>query len=266
VVGKVAGATGSHAALGPQGIEMQRMVLTDLGLGLPIASTQIIQRDRIAESVMALANLASSIDKIATDLRNLQRTEIGETLEPFSKGKQVGSSAMPHKQNPVTCEKISGLARMVRSLVQPALENVVSWEERDISHSSTERFVIPQAFILTDYITREITRVLEGLTIDERAVARNLELTKGAIMSELLVTMLTKAGFERPKAHEKLRAHSQVARQSGKDFLEVVRGDPDFTDLLREGDLDIDKYYGNIRAVSSQIVQEAISEYRKTRS
>ena len=266
VVGKVAGATGSHAALGLQGIEMQRMVLTDLGLGRPIASTQIIQRDRIAESVMALANLASSIDKIATDLRNLQRTEIGETLEPFAKGKQVGSSAMPHKQNPVTCEKISGLARMVRSLVQPALENVVSWEERDISHSSTERFVIPQAFILTDYIVREITRVLEGLTIDEQAVARNLELTKGAIMSELLVTMLTRTGFERPKAHEKLRAHSQVAQQSGKDFLEVVRGDPDFTDLLREGDFDIDKYYGNIRAVSSQIVQEAISEYKKTRS
>ena len=263
-VGKVAGATGSHAVLGTQGIEMQKRVLTELGLETPIATTQIVQRDRIAEAVMALANLASSIDKIATDLRNLQRTEIGETFEPFARGKQVGSSAMPHKQNPVTCEKISGLARIVRSLVQPTLEDVVSWEERDISHSSTERFVIPQAFILTDYIVREITMVLEGLTIDERAVARNLGITRGAILSELLVTELTRAGFERPKVHEKLRAHSQVAQQSGKDLLEVVRGDPDFSDLLREGNLDVDKYYESIRAVSTQIVQEAISEYKKT--
>jgi adenylosuccinate lyase len=264
VVGKIAGATGSHAALGPDGIEVQKRVLKELGLGVPIASTQIVQRDRLAETVTALANLASSIDKISTDLRNLQRTEIGETLEPFAKDKQVGSSAMPHKRNPVSGEKISGIARVVRSLVPPALENVVSWEERDISHSSAERFLIPQAFILTDYIVRELARVLNGLTIDERAVRKNLDLSKESILSEIVVTYLTKAGFERPKAHEKLRAHSQVAQQSGKGLVEVVMNDPDLAEVLKEGNLDVESYYNSIREVSRRIVDEAISEYKKT--
>lgn len=263
VVGKIAGATGSHAALGPEGIEVQKDVLTELGLGIPIASTQIIQRDRLAEAITSLANLASSIDKISTDLRNLQRSEIAETFEPFAKGKQVGSSAMPHKRNPVTSEKISGIARIVRSLVAPALENVVSWEERDISHSSTERFVIPQAFILTDYIVREITRVLDGLTIDENAVEYNLNLSNESIMSELIVTVLTKEGFERPKAHEKLRALSQVARQSSVGLFEVVKSDPDFSELLKEGNLEVESYFENIREVSRKIVAEAISKHKK---
>jgi adenylosuccinate lyase len=264
VVGKIAGATGSHAALGLEGIEIQKTVLTELGLGVPIASTQIVQRDRLAEAITALANLASSIDKISTDLRNLQRTEIAETFEPFAKGKQVGSSAMPHKRNPVTGEKISGLARIVRSLVPPALENVVSWEERDISHSSAERFVIPQAFILTDYIVREMTMVLDGLTIDEDAVKYNLNLSNESILSELIITVLTKEGFERPKAHDKLRAHSQVAKQSGIGLLEVVRNDPDLADLLTEGNFDVESHYESIREVSRKIVDDAVSEYKKT--
>ncbi|MHA3964529.1 MAG: adenylosuccinate lyase [Candidatus Thorarchaeota archaeon SMTZ1-45] len=264
VVGKIAGATGSHAAFGVKGIELQKHVLNSLGLGVPVATTQIIQRDRLAETITSLANLASSIDKISTDLRNLQRTEIGETYEPFAKEKQVGSSAMPHKRNPVTCEKISGIARIVRSLVPPTLENIVSWEERDISHSSTERFVVPQTFILTDYIVREITRILDGLTIDEHAVRRNLNLTKDAILSELIVSTLIQAGFERPKAHEKLRAHSQAALQSGKGLIDVVRSDLDLRDLLKEGAFDVERYYESIRDVSRKIVDEAVSEYKKT--
>ncbi|MFW9835671.1 MAG: adenylosuccinate lyase [Candidatus Thorarchaeota archaeon] len=263
VVGKISGATGSHAALGPDGIEIQRLVLTELGLGIPIASTQIVQRDRLAETIAALANLASSIEKIATDLRNLQRSEIAETFEPFARGEQVGSSSMPHKRNPVTTEKISGIARIVRSLVAPALENVVSWEERDISHSSAERFVIPQAFILTDYIVRETTRVLDGLTIDKKAVEYNLNLSNESIMSELIVTVLTKMGFERPKAHEKLRAHSQVASQSGRGLFDVVKTDPDFSEILDEGDLEVESYFESIREVSRKVVAEAISENRK---
>ena len=264
VVGKISGATGSHAASGPDGISVQKAVMAELGLGVSIASTQIVQRDRLAETIMALANLATSIDKVATDLRNLQRTEIGETSEPFAKDRQVGSSAMPHKQNPVTCEKLSGLARIVRSLVMPALENVVSWEERDISHSSAERFVTPQAFILTDYLVREVRHILVDMTIDERAIEKNLGLSKESILSELIMTHLIKAGFERPKAHEKLRAHSQVAQQSGKGLFEVVRIDPDLSDLLKESSLDVERYYEDIRAVSRKIVEEAISEYKKT--
>ncbi|MFX1484445.1 MAG: adenylosuccinate lyase [Promethearchaeota archaeon] len=264
IVGKIAGATGSHAALGPVGIKIQKKVLGKLGLKVPIATTQIVQRDRIAETVSVMANLASSIDKMVTDLRNLQRSEIGETFEPFAKEKQVGSSAMPHKRNPVTSEKISGLARVVRSLVQPALENVVSWEERDITHSSTERFVIPQVFILTEYIVRELNRILNGLTIDKTAVSRNLALSNEAILSELIVTALTREGFERPKVHEKIRAHSLAAHQSGKGLLEAVKSDSDFADILESGNLDVEKYYNDIREVSRIIVKEAVSEYRKT--
>jgi adenylosuccinate lyase len=263
-IGKISGATGSHAAFGLQGIELQSRVLKRLGLNVPIATTQIIQRDRLAEAITALANLASSIDKIATDLRSLQRTEIAETSEPFARGKQVGSSAMPHKQNPVTCEKLSGLARVVRSLVPPALDDIVSWEERDISHSSTERFVIPQAFILTDYLVRELTRVIDGLEVHTDAVEQNLNLSKESILSEYVVTLLTNAGLERPKAHEKLRLLSVQAKESGKGLLETVRTDPELSDVLGEGKVDASEYYNSIREVSRSIVRETEKAYQKT--
>jgi adenylosuccinate lyase len=256
-VGKISGATGSHAALGREGLDVQNQVLTKLGLRVPVATTQIIQRDRLAEAITSLANLVSSIDKIATDLRNLQRTEIAETSEPFAKGKQVGSSAMPHKRNPVTCEKLSGLARIVRSMVPPALENVVSWEERDISHSSAERFIIPQAFILTDYMVRELTRVIEGLTIDEEAVARNLDLSKDSILSEYVLTLLTKMGLERPKAHEKLRMLSSSAQAEGISLFDAVGKDEELVKILDTKQLDIEEYYNNIRETSRKIVKEA---------
>ncbi len=263
-VGKIAGATGSHAAIGPKGIEMQKRILVELGLRVPIATTQIIQRDRHAEAILSLANLAATLDKIATDLRALQRTEIAETFEPFAKGKQVGSSAMPHKRNPVTCEKICGIARLIRSLAAPALENVISWEERDISHSSTERFVIPQAFILTDYIVRETTRVIEGLTIDYEAVQRNLELTRGSILSEYLVTLLTKIGLERPVAHEMLREVSDKARVEGIHLFEAAMRHPKLSEALKGKELDIEAYYENIRTVARTIVRQAIEAYHAT--
>jgi len=262
-VGKISGATGSHAALGSSGFDIQKRVLEALGLSVPIATTQIIQRDRLAEAIMSLANLASTIDKIATDLRNLQRTEIAETCEPFAEGKQVGSSAMPHKRNPVTCEKLSGLARIVRSLVAPALENVVSWEERDISHSSAERFIIPQAFILTDYMVREMNRVIEGLEIDEKAVTRNLNLSKDSILSEYVVTLLIKAGLERPKAHEKLRALSNSAKAADASLLDAVRKDVDLSSILDMEQLRLEEYYDTIRETSRRIVKEAENAHNK---
>ncbi|MHA1771484.1 MAG: adenylosuccinate lyase [Candidatus Thorarchaeota archaeon] len=260
-VGKIAGATGSHAALRPDGLEMQKRVLSRLGLKVPIATTQITQRDRHAEAILALANLASTLDKIATDLRSLQRTEIAETFEPFARGKQVGSSAMPHKRNPVTCEKICGLARLIRSLVGPALENVVSWEERDISHSSTERFVIPQAFILADYLVRETTRVIDGLEIDAEAVQRNLDLTHGAILSEYLVTLLTKIGLERPVAHRILREVSESAQEKRIHLFAAALAHPELNEPLRDRNLNIENYYENIRKVSREIVTQAITEF-----
>ncbi|MHA1481597.1 MAG: lyase family protein, partial [Candidatus Thorarchaeota archaeon] len=265
IVGKIAGATGSHAALGIQGMEMQKRALTKLGLGVPIATTQIIQRDRHAETIMILANIAASIDKISTNLRNLQRTEIGETFEPFAKGKQVGSSAMPHKRNPVTCEKLCGIARYVRSLVAPALENVISWEERDITHSSTERFLIPQVFILVDYLLRELTRVIEGLELDENAIIRNLEFSKDAILSEYITTVLTRTGLERPKAHSTLREISVKAREQNKGLVELVNADADLKKLLGSESLDVEKYFDSIREVSRTIVNLSIKKSEETR-
>ena len=256
VIGKIAGATGSHAALGEVGLKMQNMVLKDLGLAVPKATTQIVQRDRLAHAITTLANLASTLDKIATDLRTLQRTEIAETYEPFAKGEQIGSSAMPHKRNPVTCEKISGLARVVRSLVQPALENVVSWEERDIAHSSTERFIVPQAFILADYMVSEMTRVIDGLTIDVKAIKKNLAFSNDLVLSEYVVTLLTKAGFERPKAHEKLRKLSILAREKEIGLLQAVREDADLGPTIGAEDLDIDNYFKGIINVSKEIVAD----------
>ena len=261
-VGKIAGATGSHAALGPRGLELQERVLTELGLNALVATTQIVQRDRHAEAVLALANLAATLDKIATDLRSLQRTEIAETFEPFARGKQVGSSAMPHKRNPVTCEKICGIARLIRSLAAPALENVISWEERDISHSSTERFVIPQAFILTDYIVREMNRVVAGLTIDESAVKRNLELSNGSILSEFIVTQLTLAGMDRPVAHSILREVSQEAAEQGRHLLDVASTHPRLSGVIDTIPLDLERYYESIREVSREIVRRAVDQYR----
>lgn len=261
-IGKIAGATGSHAAIGIIGLELQDRVMQELGLETPIATTQIIQRDRHAEAVMSLANLAASLDKIATDLRGLQRTEIGETYEPFVRGKQVGSSAMPHKRNPVTCEKISGLARFVRSLVSPALENVISWEERDISHSSTERFVIPQAFILTDYLVREMTRVIEGLEIDREAVERNLRGSNESTMSEYILTQLIRTGMERPRAHELLRNLNIRARDQNTTLSEVISRDEN-SDLFERADVDVDKYYESIKETSRRIVAAAIRKYKE---
>ena len=262
VVGKIAGATGSHAAFGLQGIELQNKVLERLGLGTPIATTQIIQRDRHAEVILTLANLAGSIDKIATNFRSLQRTELAETYEPYAKEKQVGSSAMPHKRNPVICEKICGLARLVRGLVNPALENVVSWEERDISHSSTERFVIPQSFILVDYIVREMTLVIEDLTIDIDAVQRNLEISKNSILSEHILTSLIRGGLDRSNAHEKMRSLSATAQKSGRDLIETVCSDPELETLLSDTKLDVEEYYNSIREVSREIVNNALYAYR----
>ncbi|MDF1537505.1 MAG: adenylosuccinate lyase, partial [Candidatus Thorarchaeota archaeon] len=264
IVGKIAGATGSHAALGKVGLELQQKVMENLGLHAPIATTQIVQRDRLAESILTLANLAASIEKFATNVRNLQRTEIGEVFEPFAKGKQVGSSAMPHKRNPVSCEKICGIARYTRSLVAPALENVISWEERDITHSSTERFVVPQAFILVDYLVREMTRVIHGLEIDTTAVELNLTISNEAILSEYILTQLTKSGLERPKAHNILRNLSVKAREQDTTLLKLVKTDVKTKEVLKGTEIDIDKYFDSIRKTSKHIVEISVKKFRET--
>ncbi|MHC1586061.1 MAG: adenylosuccinate lyase, partial [Candidatus Hecatellaceae archaeon] len=222
LVGKLTGAVGTQAGFGPEGLKVQRLVMERLGLKPVEVSTQIVQRDRHAELICLLAILASTLDKFATEIRELQRTEIGELAEPFRFGRQVGSSTMPHKANPVRCERICSLAKLVRSLVIPALENVVSWQERDLTNSAAERFIIPEALILTDYMVNLMVKVLQGLQVNVKRMRENLELTRGLIMSEAVMLALTRKGMGRQEAHRLLRELTARCFQEGRTFKEVL--------------------------------------------
>ncbi|MCS7140550.1 MAG: lyase family protein, partial [Nitrososphaerota archaeon] len=177
LVGKITGAVGTQAGLGPNAVKIQELVMRRLGLQPADITTQIISRDIHAELMCLLAMLASTLDKFATEIRELQRTEIAEVFEPFERGRQVGSSTMPHKRNPEICERICGLAKVVRSLVIPALENIPTWHERDLTQSSAERFIIPEACILVDYMLNLMIWVLSHLEVDKEKMLENIGLT-----------------------------------------------------------------------------------------
>jgi adenylosuccinate lyase len=229
LVGKMSGAVGTQAGLGPNAIKIQKLTMERLGIKPAEISTQIVQRDRHAELVCLLANISSTLDKFATEIRELQRPEIGELAEPFARAKQVGSSTMPHKRNPLLCERVSGLAKIMRSLVVPALENVPTWHERDLTQSSAERFIIPEACILTDYMLNLMTNIIANLQVDENRMRKNIQLTQGRVMSEAVMIALTRKGMNRQKAHEHLRRlaiKSEIERQPFKKTLledETVR-------------------------------------------
>jgi len=222
LVGKMSGAVGTQAGFGPKALEIQELVMERLGVKPADISTQIVQRDRYAEFICILAMIASTLDNIATEIRELQRPEIGEVSEPFEREKQVGSSTMPHKRNPMVCERICGLAKIMRSLVPPAMENIPTWHERDLTQSSAERFIIPEACILTDYMLVLMTNVLTGLQVDEQKMIKNTELTQGRTMSEAVMLALARKGMDRQKAHELVRGlalRSDVEKRSFKEIL-----------------------------------------------
>ncbi len=222
LVGKISGAVGTQAGLGAHAMEIQKLVMEKLGLKPADITTQIVQRDRHAELICLLANIASSLDKFATEIRELQRPEIAELFEPFEKEKQVGSSAMPHKRNPELCERICGLAKIMRSLTVPALENVVTWHERDLTQSSAERFIIPEACILIDYMLHLMTFIIENIEVDEERMLKNLEITQGRIMSEAVMMALTKEGMSRQEAHELLRRLAIKSKMENRHFKEIL--------------------------------------------
>ncbi len=222
LVGKMSGAVGTQAGYGPHAMKIQRLVMERLGIEPAEISTQIIQRDRYAELVCLLAIMTSSLDKIATEIRELQRTEIGEVSEPFEREKQVGSSTMPHKRNPEICERICGLAKIMRSLVVPALENIPTWHERDLTQSSAERFIIPEACILTDYMLALIINVLTYLYVDKEGMWKNLEITKGRTMSEAVMLTLTRKGMDRQRAHELIRGLTIKSEVEKLPFRQVL--------------------------------------------
>ena len=222
LVGKISGAVGTQAGLGAHAMEIQKLVMEKLGLKPADITTQIVQRDRHAELICLLANIASSLDKFATEIRELQRPEIAELFEPFEKEKQVGSSTMPHKRNPELCERICGLAKIMRSLTVPALENVVTWHERDLTQSSAERFIIPEACILIDYMLHLMTYIIENIEVNEEQMLKNLDVTQGRIMSEAVMMALTKKGMSRQEAHELLRRLAIKSKMEKRHFKEVL--------------------------------------------
>ncbi|MEM2080760.1 MAG: adenylosuccinate lyase [Candidatus Bathyarchaeia archaeon] len=222
LVGKMSGAVGTQASLGEYAQRIQELVMKRLGLQPAEISTQIVQRDRYAELICLLALIASSLENFATEIRELQRPEIGELFEAFERSKQVGSSTMPHKRNPETCERICGLARIVRSLAAPALENMVTWHERDLTQSSAERFIFPEACILIDYMLTLMSNVIANLRVDSQRMMRNLELTQSRAMSEAVMMALARKGMNRQEAHELLRQLTIKSELEKRHFREVL--------------------------------------------
>jgi len=238
VAGKMSGAVGTQAGFGENAMRIQELVMERLDIKAADISTQIVQRDRHAELICLLALIASSLENFATEIRELQRPEIGELAEPFEAEKQVGSSTMPHKRNPETCERICGLARVVRSLVTPALENVVTWHERDLTQSSAERFIIPEACILVDYMLFLMTNIVTNLYVNEERMRQNIELTQGRAMSEAVMIALTKKGVSRQEAHELLRKLTIKSEMEKRPFREVLLKDKFVGKKLSEKEID----------------------------
>jgi len=220
-VGKISGAVGTYANVDPQ---VERLACARLGLAPAPISTQILQRDRHAEFLATLAILAASLEKFATEIRNLQRTEILEVEEPFRKG-QKGSSAMPHKRNPITCEQLSGLARIVRANVIPALENIPTWHERDLTNSSVERVIIPDSCCLVDYLLDRFTQVVRGFTVSPERMQENLARTRGVIFSQQVRLALSEKGLTYDEAYDLTQQHALRAWEQGEDFQTLLLND-----------------------------------------
>ena len=233
-VGKISGAVGTHARVDPK---IERSVCEKLGLKAATLSTQIVQRDRHAEFCGTLALVASSIDRWATEFRHLQRTEVFEVEEFFAEG-QKGSSAMPHKRNPITSERLSGLARVVRGNAMVALENVALWHERDISHSSAERIILPDSCILLDYMLVKLCDLVEGLHVYPERMRQNLALTKGLYFSQSILLALTRAGVERKSAYEAVQRAAMKTWKGQGTFAENVKREPEITARLSAAEID----------------------------
>ncbi len=256
LVGKMSGAVGSGAAMGKHALKIQELVMTDLKLGTEEAATQIVGRDRYIELVSVLANIASSMEKFATEIRNLQRSEIGEVSEAFEAKKQVGSSTMPQKRNPILCEQICGLARVVRSFIIPAYENAIQWHERDLCNSSSERFILPHSLIMTDWIVFQMNKVFKTLQVYPERMRENLENSKGLPMAEAVMTKLVEKGMGRGDAHELLRTCSLKAVSDDRQLLSVLLENPKVVHLLKKKELEEVMNPRNYLGVSHKIVDQ----------
>ncbi|HLB68862.1 MAG TPA: adenylosuccinate lyase [Thermoplasmata archaeon] len=257
VVGKMSGAVGTGAALGDKALEIQRVIGEDLGIPMEEASTQIVGRDRYAEFILVLANIAASLEKFCTEVRNLQRTEIAEVAEAFE-DRQVGSSTMAQKENPVMSENVCSLARVVRGLVVPALENVSLWHERDLTNSAAERIILPHACVLLDDMLAKTTDVFRTLRVYPDRMRANLEATKGQAMAESVMIALVAKGMGRQEAHRLVQRTASQAREKGIHLKDVLASDASINKILKGKDLDAaldpDRYLGKSVEIVDAVV------------
>lgn len=254
--GRISGAVGTYIHIDPK-VEIQ--ALKKLGLKPAKVSTQILQRDRHAEVLSALAIVASSLDKFSVEIRHLQKTEVLELEEPFTKG-QKGSSSMPHKKNPVRAERISGLARLTRANLQVALENIPLWHERDISHSSAERIIFPDTFILTDFILAEIMDIIKNWKASPEKMKENIDLTRGLIFSQKLLLSLMKKNLSRDDAYNLVQKNSLLVWKEHLDFKEIVLSDPEIKKILSRKEIDecfsLDPYLEKIDYIFERVLSD----------
>jgi adenylosuccinate lyase len=233
-VGKISGAVGTYATVPP---EVEEKACAKLSLTPAPVSNQVLQRDRHAQFVTTLGIISSSLEKFATEIRSLQKTEVREVEEPFEEG-QTGSSAMPHKRNPELCERICGLARLMRGYSQTSMENITLWHERDISHSSTERIILPDACLLLDYTLNLFKAIMAGLKVYPKRMKRNMELTKGLIFSQRVMLALVNKGLSRQEAYELVQRNAMKAWQGNKSFLNLLKTDTDIIATLPPSELE----------------------------
>jgi adenylosuccinate lyase len=252
-VGKISGAVGTFAHLDPA---IEARVCERLGLQPAPVSSQVIQRDRHAEVLTALAITAASLEKFAVEIRGLQKTEIGEIEEPFGKG-QKGSSAMPHKRNPIGCEQVTGLARLVRANASAALENVALWHERDISHSSVERVIVPDSFLALDHMLRRFTRIVRGMVVYPDRMRENLERSRGVVFSGTVLLELARRGVPREQAYEWVQRCAMRSFHEQRPFKDLLLADPDVRGVLTAADIekafDLEDQLRNVDAIFERV-------------
>ena len=260
--GKFMGAVGTGAAQGEQAFELQSLIMSELGLGTPVATTQVVGRDRYIEWVGWMANVATSVEKVLQEVRNLQRSEIAEVAEAFDTDKQVGSSTMAHKRNPITAENACGLARIVRSMIVPSYENALLWHERDLANSSAERFTLSHAMILLDDILAKTDGVLSNLVIDAGKMRANIDAQKGLVMAEKVMLELVDRGIARDDAHEMMRRVSMEALSSNEGLEDICSRDSGISDIFDSAELsDMFRPEGHL-GHSGRIVDEAVARAR----
>ncbi len=256
-VGKISGAVGTFAHLDPS---IEARVCARLGLDPAPVSSQIIQRDRHAELLSALALVAASLEKFALEIRGLQKTEIGEVEEPFGKG-QKGSSAMPHKRNPIGCEQITGLARLLRGNATAAMENVALWHERDISHSSVERVILPDSFIALDHMLRRFTRIVKGMVVYPDRMRENLERSRGVVFSGTVLLELARRGVSREQAYEWVQRNAMRAFHEQRHFKGLLLADADVTAVLPAAEIerafDLDEQLRHVDTIFERVFAAA---------